>query len=115
MAGIRRGLIGATDTARARMIPAFRQAGDHLVSVMSSSEDLARSIAGENCIPVHISNLNILLQSDIDVIYISTTNELHLTQALVAIRGGDDDLWSLSTGLAAKESRKSGHLIEIRI
>lgn len=88
MAGIRWGLIGATNIARGWMIPAFRQIGDEVVSVLSSSKERAHGFALENEIPVWESNLDAFLQSDIDAVYISTTNELHVPQALAAIRAG---------------------------
>lgn len=86
---VRWGLIGASTIARQFMIDAIRAQGDGEVSaVMSSSAQRAASYAKENGIPAAFSSLDELLAADIDAIYISTTNELHLEQALAAARAG---------------------------
>ena len=55
---------------------------------MSSSAERASSYARENGIPSAFSRLDDLLGTDIDAVYISTTNELHLEQALAAAKAG---------------------------
>jgi 1,5-anhydro-D-fructose reductase (1,5-anhydro-D-mannitol-forming) len=88
MSGIRWGLVGATFIARDWMIPAFRKNGDTVLSVLSSSSERAREFASANGIPTGTTSLDELLDSDVDAVYISTTNELHVPQALAAVRAG---------------------------
>jgi 1,5-anhydro-D-fructose reductase (1,5-anhydro-D-mannitol-forming) len=88
MTDIRWGLIGATFIARDWMIPAFRNTGGTVTSVLSSSSDRAREFAARMDIPLGTTSMEDLLGGDIDAVYISTTNELHVPQALAAIRAG---------------------------
>ena len=83
-------LIGASDIAKTRMIPAIRSQQDSAVTaVLSSNPERAKSYALENSIPKAYHNLDELLQdSEIDVVYISTTNELHASQAIAAAKAG---------------------------
>jgi len=84
------GLIGASDIAKTRMIPAIRSQPDTGVSaVLSSSAEHAKSYAKENQIPKPYHDLDEFLQDpEIDVVYISTTNELHASQAIAAAKAG---------------------------
>lgn len=87
-ADMRWGLAGATNIARDWMIPAFRNTGGQVVSVLSSSPERAREFSAATSIPTGTSSLDELLATDIDAVYISTTNELHVPQAMAAIRAG---------------------------
>jgi 1,5-anhydro-D-fructose reductase (1,5-anhydro-D-mannitol-forming) len=84
------GLIGASDIAQTRMIPAIRSQADAAVSaVLSSSAERAKSYAKENQIPKPYHDLDEFLQDpEIEVVYISTTNELHASQAIAAAKAG---------------------------
>jgi 1,5-anhydro-D-fructose reductase (1,5-anhydro-D-mannitol-forming) len=84
------GLIGASDIAQTRMIPAIRSQPDAAVSaVLSSSAERAKSYAKENQIPKPYHDLDEFLQDpEIDVVYISTTNERHASQAIAAAKAG---------------------------
>jgi 1,5-anhydro-D-fructose reductase (1,5-anhydro-D-mannitol-forming) len=86
---VRWGLIGASTIAREWVIDAIRATGGELVSVMSSSPERARAYAEQNGIPKAVSDLDALVSdSDIDAVYISTTNELHRDQAIAAAKAG---------------------------
>jgi len=87
---IRWGLIGASTIAREHVIGAIRaQPGGEVVAVMSSDAGRARDYAAANGIPNAGSDLaGLLARSDVDAVYISTTNELHLAQALAAAKAG---------------------------
>jgi 1,5-anhydro-D-fructose reductase (1,5-anhydro-D-mannitol-forming) len=87
---IRWGLIGASTIAREHVIDAIRrQPGGAVVAVMSSDPARARDYAAANAIPRACSDLDALLGAgDVDAVYISTTNELHLAQALAAAKAG---------------------------
>jgi 1,5-anhydro-D-fructose reductase (1,5-anhydro-D-mannitol-forming) len=84
------GLIGASDIAKTRMIPAIRSQADAAVSaLLSSSAERAKGYAEENQIPKPYHDLDEFLRDpEIDVVYISTTNELHASQAIAAAKAG---------------------------
>jgi 1,5-anhydro-D-fructose reductase (1,5-anhydro-D-mannitol-forming) len=89
MTGLRWGLIGASDIASTRMIPAMRRLGQEPVAVLSSSAERAKEYAEANGISAASTQLDALLgRQDIDAVYISTTNELHFEQALAASTAG---------------------------
>ncbi len=90
MKPIRWGLIGASTIAREHVIGAIRaQPGGEVVAVMSSDAGRARDYATANGIPNAGSDLaGLLSRGDVDAVYISTTNELHLAQALAAAKAG---------------------------
>jgi len=104
---VRWGLIGASTIARQFMINAIRaQADGQIAAVMSSSPERAAAYAGENGIPAAVSTLDDLLKSDIDAVYISTTNELHLEQALAATKAGKHVLCEKPLALTSADARK---------
>jgi 1,5-anhydro-D-fructose reductase (1,5-anhydro-D-mannitol-forming) len=84
------GLIGASTIASQFMINAIRSQDDHhVLSVLSSSEKRGREYADNHEIPHSFSDLTELLaDTEIDAVYISTTNEKHKDQALAAIAAG---------------------------
>ena len=84
------GLIGASTIARQYMIPAINaQADSRVVAVMSRSAERARRYADENGIARSYDAIEALLDDpDVDVIYISTTNERHKAETLAAARAG---------------------------
>src|SRR5580700_10267985 len=84
------GLIGASDIAKTRMIPAIRSQPDSgITAVLSSSAERGKQYADENKIPKAYHDLDAFLQDpEIDVVYISTTNELHASQAIAAAKAG---------------------------
>lgn len=84
------GLIGASTIASQHMIGAIRaQKGHDIVSVLSSSEQRGREFAAQHNIPSFTTSLDELLGDPaIACVYISTTNEKHLPQAMAAIAAG---------------------------
>jgi len=104
---VRWGLIGASTIAKQFMINAIRaQAGGEVAAVMSSSPERAQAYARENGIPVAVSTIDALLGADIDAVYISTTNELHLEQGMAAIRAGKHVMCEKPLALASTDARK---------
>lgn len=104
---VRWGLIGASTIARQFVIDAIRaQADGEVVAVMSSSPERAAAYARENGIPAAFSSLNALLDADIDAVYISTTNELHLEQAVAAAKAGKHVLCEKPLALTSGDARK---------
>jgi 1,5-anhydro-D-fructose reductase (1,5-anhydro-D-mannitol-forming) len=87
--GLRWGLVGASDIAATRMIPAMRRVGHAVSAVLSSSPDRAAAYATANAIPHATTDLTALLaRDDVDAVYISTVNPLHAPQALAAAAAG---------------------------
>jgi 1,5-anhydro-D-fructose reductase (1,5-anhydro-D-mannitol-forming) len=86
---VRWGLIGASTIAREWVIGAIRATGGEVVSIMSSSPERARGYAAENGIAKPVTGIAALLaDTEIDAVYISTTNELHCAQAVAAAQAG---------------------------
>ncbi len=83
-------LIGASDIAKTRMLKAINSQPDsQVVGVLSSKHDRARQYAQENQIGKAYHDLDELLTDpDIDVVYISTTNDLHKSQAIASTKAG---------------------------
>jgi 1,5-anhydro-D-fructose reductase (1,5-anhydro-D-mannitol-forming) len=83
-------LIGASDIAKTRMIKAINMQPDsRVMAVFSSNADRARAYAAENGIPKAYDTLAGLLEDpQIDVVYISSTNDLHRDQAFAAAAAG---------------------------
>jgi 1,5-anhydro-D-fructose reductase (1,5-anhydro-D-mannitol-forming) len=104
---VRWGLIGASTIARQFMINAIHAEREgEVVAVMSSSAERAAAYAKENGIPKAVSDLDGLLGAGIDAVYISTTNELHLEQALAAAKAGKHVLCEKPLALSAADARK---------
>jgi 1,5-anhydro-D-fructose reductase (1,5-anhydro-D-mannitol-forming) len=112
--GLRWGLVGASDIAATRILPAMRNLGHEARSVLSSSPERGRAYAAANGIPESTTDLAALLAStEIDAVYISSTNELHHGQTLAAAAAGKhvlcekplalslDDAWEM---VAASEA-----------
>jgi 1,5-anhydro-D-fructose reductase (1,5-anhydro-D-mannitol-forming) len=101
------GLIGASDIARTRMIEAIRaQPDSDVVAVMSSQLDRARSYAAEASIPRAYDSLDAILSDPaVDIVYISTTNELHAKQTLAAARAGKHVLCEKPLALSLDHAR----------
>jgi len=86
---MRWGLIGASNIAANHMIDAIRQAGGEIASVLSSNAERAKTYAADHDIPDGYSDIDALLADDtVGAVYISTTNEKHLDQALAAVAAG---------------------------
>ena len=84
------GLIGASTIAAEHMIGAFRsQPGGEIGWVVSSNEGHAKAYAETHNIPNATLNVSHLLADPkVDAVYISSTNERHLGQAVAAIESG---------------------------
>jgi 1,5-anhydro-D-fructose reductase (1,5-anhydro-D-mannitol-forming) len=83
------GLIGASTIAHEWVIGAIRATGGEVVSVMSSNAERGAKYAADHGIARSVANLDALVgDPDVDAVYISTTNELHVSQALAAARAG---------------------------
>lgn len=86
--GIRWGLIGASDIAATRVIPAMRRGGDTVVGVCSGSAARAASYGAEHGLSLSTASLDELLAADVDAVYVSSRNDQHAAQALAAAAAG---------------------------
>lgn len=82
------GLIGASTIAAEHMIGAIRANGGDIAAVLSSDAARGRAYADTHGIDGAETDLDALLGAEIDAVYISTTNEKHLPQAMAAIAAG---------------------------
>ncbi len=84
------GLIGASTIAKEHMIGAIRAQPDgEVVAVMSSDAARGRQYAAANGIANSYASVETLLADPaVDIVYISTTNELHRAQTLAAAAAG---------------------------
>jgi 1,5-anhydro-D-fructose reductase (1,5-anhydro-D-mannitol-forming) len=101
-------LIGASDIAKTRMIKAINsQPNSRVTAVFSSNADRAKAYAAENKIPKAYDNLKTLLDDpQIDVVYISTTNDLHRDQALAAAAAGKHILCEKPLALSVDDAQQ---------
>lgn len=99
-------LVGASTIAAEYMISAIRaQSGGSVAYVVSGSEKRAAEYAAKHQIPRYGSDLDVALaSSDIDAVYISSTNEKHLPQAMAAIAAGKHVLCEKPLGMSLEEA-----------
>lgn len=100
------GFIGASTIAAQWMINAVRQQSGHdVVAVMSSNAERARAYAAEHGIARGYGSLDELLADPaVQVVYISTTNELHQGQVLAAAKAGKHVLCEKPLALTADDA-----------
>lgn len=102
------GLIGASTIARQWMIDAINgQPDSRVAAVMSSSTERAQQFADQFAIPAAYDSLDALLADPgVDVVYISTTNELHKEQTLAAAAAGKHVLCEKPLALSVADARE---------
>ena len=104
MSAIRWGLVGASTIAREWVIPAIRAAGDIPHIVMSSDAARAQAYAQANRIAHSTDRLSAAFEG-VDAVYISTTNELHMSQALAAFAAGRHVLCEKPLAMSLADAR----------
>jgi 1,5-anhydro-D-fructose reductase (1,5-anhydro-D-mannitol-forming) len=105
MLALRWGLIGASDVAATRMIPAMRRLGHVVVAVGDPTPDWAATYAQRNDIPVSGSVEELVARDDVDAVYISTRNEFHRDHAILAAKAGKHVLCEKPLALATDDGR----------
>ncbi|MGK3958910.1 Gfo/Idh/MocA family protein [Arthrobacter sp. R4] len=86
---LRWGLIGASDIAETRMIPAIDRVGDGILAVASGAPEHGNAFAHRNGIPRYCQGLDELLEDPlIDAVYISSKNDRHAEQTIAAAAAG---------------------------
>src|SRR5215216_3998819 len=105
---VRWGLIGASTIGREWMVPAIGAQPDATVAgVASSSPERARRYADELGIPkAYASVTDLLAESEIEAVYISTTNEWHEPQDLAAFAAGKHVLCEKPLALSLDGARR---------
>ncbi|MBB6467173.1 1,5-anhydro-D-fructose reductase (1,5-anhydro-D-mannitol-forming) [Aminobacter lissarensis] len=104
------GLIGASTIAREWVIGAIKATGGEVVSVMSTNAERGRDYADANGIAKSVTSLEeIVGDSGIDAVYISTTNELHVEQAIAAAKAGKHVLCEKPLALTVSDARAMVH------
>lgn len=101
------GLIGASTIAGSYMIRAINtQPNSRVVAVASSNPERGRAFAREHAIPTSHSTVKELLADPaVDVVYVSTTNDLHKEQTLAAARAGKHVLCEKPLALSLDDAR----------
>lgn len=83
--GLKWAVIGASNIAAGKMIPAMRETGGEVLAVLSSCAERGEAYAQKHNIAQSYTSLDELLaKADVDAVYVSTTNELHCEQVLAA-------------------------------
>ncbi len=105
---MRWGLIGASTIAAEHMIRAFRsQPGSEVAWVVSGKADHAQDYAARHGIPQATTSLDqMLADRSVDAVYISSTNEKHRAQALVAVAAGKHVLCEKPLAMTVGEARE---------
>jgi 1,5-anhydro-D-fructose reductase (1,5-anhydro-D-mannitol-forming) len=97
-------LVGASDIAATRMIPAMRALGQQPVAVLSNSPERGRQFAARHGVEVAAGSLDEALSVPADAVYVSTTNELHRDQAVAAAGAGRHVLCEKPIALNAQDA-----------
>jgi len=105
MADLRWGLIGASDIAATRMIPAMRRLGHQVTAVGGSTPEWAAAYAERNGIPVAGSVEALLARDDVDAVYVSTVNDLHRAQTEAAAAAGKHVLCEKPLALSVDDAQ----------
>ena len=105
MTDIQWALIGASDVAATRMLPAMRRLGHRVVAVGDPTPDWAATYAERNGIEVGDSVEAVLARDDVNTVYISTINELHRTYTEAAAAAGKNVLCEKPLALSVEDGR----------
>jgi 1,5-anhydro-D-fructose reductase (1,5-anhydro-D-mannitol-forming) len=102
------GLIGASTIARSYMIAAINsQSNSRVVALASRDPARGRAFARNHGIPTAYGSVAALIaDSAVDVVYISTTNELHKEQTIAAARAGKHVLCEKPLALNLADARE---------
>lgn len=101
------GLIGASDIAATRMIPALRSVGHQVVGVASGSADHVQDYARKHDIEFATAELDALLcREDVEAVYISSRNVKHFEHTIRAAAAGKHVLCEKPMALRVPEARE---------
>jgi 1,5-anhydro-D-fructose reductase (1,5-anhydro-D-mannitol-forming) len=101
-------LIGASDIAATRMIPAILGRGDTVAAVVSSNAEHGQRFAARHGIEQAGTDLEAMLAGlDADAVYISSRNHLHASQSVAAAAAGKHVLCEKPMALSAGDALQS--------
>ena len=102
------GFIGASIWARRYLVPAVRATpGAHPVGVFSTSTERGEEFARTCGLSRSYDSLGALLEdADLAAVYISTTNDLHATQAIAAARAGKHVLCEKPLAVTVEDAQR---------
>jgi 1,5-anhydro-D-fructose reductase (1,5-anhydro-D-mannitol-forming) len=106
MPAFRWGLIGASDVAATRMIPAMRRLGHEVSAVGDPTPDWAATYAERNGIVASGSVEDLVARGDVDAVYISSKNEFHRDHTLLAAAAGKHVLCEKPLALSVEDGRR---------
>lgn len=84
---LRWALLGASTIARQRMVGAIWAAGGKIVAIQSADRDRAEAFASEFKLPLAVTDIESAV-AGADAVYVSSTNNLHCAQTLIALAAG---------------------------
>ena len=103
---LRWALVGASDIAATRVLPAIRATGGRAVVVRSGNAEHAAAWAAEHGVPEAVTDLAAALQrDDVDAVYVSSVNQLHCEQVEAAAAAGKHVLAEKPLALALTDAR----------
>ena len=104
---LRWALVGASDIAESRVLPAIRANGDEALLVRSANAEHGKRWAEKNSVPHAVTGLDEALdRKDIDAVYISSLNTLHCEQTLAAAAAGKHVLAEKPLAMNLDDARK---------
>lgn len=103
---LRWAVIGASDIAATRVLPAIRAAGGEAVVVRSGRADHAAAYATRHGIATSTTELAAAIErDDVDAVYVSSVNQLHHDQVIAACRSGKHVLAEKPLALTLDDAR----------
>ena len=101
---VRWALVGASDIAATRMIPAIRRHGDEILAVVSGDQSHGERFAARHEIARATTDVGLVLaDQDIDAVYISSRNHQHAQQATAALAADKHVLLEKPLALSAHD------------
>ena len=99
-------LLGASDIAATRVIPAIRAHGGHISVVQSGDRDWAATYADDNAIGEWTTSVEDAVdRDDVDAVYVSSHNQKHRDQVIAAARAGKHVLAEKPLALTLDDAR----------
>lgn len=103
---LRWALVGASDIAATKVLPAIRAVGDTAVVVRSGNRDHAEAWAREHEVPEAVTDLGAALQrDDVDAVYVSSVNAQHRVQVEAAAAAGKHVLAEKPLALSLEDAQ----------
>jgi 1,5-anhydro-D-fructose reductase (1,5-anhydro-D-mannitol-forming) len=103
---LRWALVGASDIAATKVLPAIRASGHSAVVVRSGNPDHAVRWAAENGVPEAVTDLRAAVErDDVDAVYVSSVNALHREHVEAAAAAGKHVLAEKPLALSLDDAR----------